>query len=234
MEILGIIPARGGSKGIPGKNLHPLAGRPLIAHTIEAALNSRLLTRTILSSDCPEIMAVARGLGLEAPFPRPAALADDDTPMLPVIRHALDTLRESEGYEPEYIVLLQPTSPLRQARHIDEALAKLLASDADSLVSVVKAPHQYAPTSVMVLEEGDRLRPYLPIDEARNLRQWKPTFYARNGAAIYAFTRQCLLERGSIYGETILAYVMNREDSVDVDEMLDLRICEMLLRERTR
>lgn len=233
MEILGIIPARGGSKGIPGKNLRPLAGRPLIAHTIEAALGSRRLTRTILSSDCPEIMAVARGLGLDVPFPRPAALAADDTPMLPVIRHALDTLREREGYEPQYIVLLQPTSPLRQARHIDEALDKLLASDADSLVSVVQVPHQYAPTSVMVLE-GDRVRPYLPIDEARNLRQWKPTFYARNGAAIYAFTRQCLLERGSIYGETILAYAMSREDSVDVDEMLDLRICEMLLRERAR
>lgn len=232
MDILGIIPARGGSKGIPRKNLHPLAGKPLIAHTVEAALGSRCLTRVILSSDCPEIMRVVAALGVEVPFARPESLAGDNVPMLPVIRHAVDSLEAADGYRPDYIVLLQPTSPLRRAEHIDEALQRLVGSDADSIVSVVKVPHQYAPVSVMVLE-GDRLRPYLPVDETRNLRQLKPSFYARNGAAIYAFTRQCLLEQHSIYGKTILAYEMRREDSVDIDEMLDLRFCEMLLRERT-
>jgi len=231
MNVLAIIPARGGSKGIPKKNIYPLCGKPLIAWTIEAAKGSKYISRTILTSDSAEIIEVAGKYGTEAPFVRPNELAKDETPALPVIRHAVDWLKDNEDYVPNYIVLLQPTSPLRTSRHIDEALEKLINSDADSIVSVVKAPHQYNPYSIMEMKDGF-LRPFLKYDERKNIRQLKPVFYARNGAAIYAFTYECLMKKNSIYGDKILGYEMSREESVDVDDMLDMRVCELLIENR--
>lgn len=230
-KILGIIPARGGSKGIPKKNIYPLCGKPLIAWTIEAIKGSRYISRTVLSSDSDEIIEVAGKYGIEVPFVRPKELAEDDTPALPVIKHAVDWLKENEDYAPDYIVLLQPTSPLRTSRHIDEALERLINSDADSIVSVVKVPHQYNPYSVMEMKDGF-LKPFLKYDERKNIRQLKPVFYARNGAAIYAFTYECLMKKNSIFGDKILAYEMSREESVDVDDMLDMRVCELLIKNR--
>ena len=231
MNVLSIIPARGGSKGIPKKNIYPLCGKPLIAWTIEAVLSSRYISRTILSSDSNKIIEIAGRYGVDAPFVRPKELAKDNTPALPVIRHAVDWLKENEDYIPDYIVLLQPTSPLRTATHIDEALKKLIDSNADSIVSVVKVPHQYNPYSVMKMKDGF-LKPFLEYDECKNIRQLKPTFYARNGAAIYAFTYECLMRKNSIYGDKILGYKMSREKSVDVDDMFDLKICEMIIKNR--
>jgi CMP-N,N'-diacetyllegionaminic acid synthase len=231
MEIIGIIPARGGSKGIPKKNIYPLCGKPLIAYTIEAAKRSRYLTRTILTSDSEEIIRVALQYSLEAPFVRPKELARDDTPALPVITHAVNWLEQKESYRPDFIVLLQPTSPLRDSKHIDEALGRLVKSDADSIVSVIRVPHNYNPYSVMRLEKG-YLKPWLEYDELNNMRQRKPVFLARNGAAIYAFTYECLMRKRSLYGDKILAYEMSREASVDIDDIFDLKICEMLLRDR--
>ena len=231
MIVLGLIPARGNSKGIPRKNIAPLAGRPLISWTIEACRAAKLVDRVVLSSDDQEILAVGRQWGAECPFVRPAELARDDTPALPVIRHAVEKLTEIDGYVPDAVALLQPTSPLRTARHIDEALALLQRSDADSVVSVVRVPHQFNPYSVMV-RDGPYVKPYLAWDEKRNLRQSKPQFWARNGAAIYAFRYQCLMQKGSIFGERILAYEMERADSVDIDEPLDLEIAELLMQAR--
>ena len=231
MEVLGVIPARGGSKGVPKKNIYPLCGKPLIAYTIQAARRSKYLTRAILTSDSDEIIRLSRKYGLEVPFVRPGELARDDTPTFPVIKHTVQWMEEQEDYRPDYIVLLQPTSPLRTTKHIDEAVEKLIHSDADSIVSVVKVPHRYNPFSVMEMK-GEYLKPYLEYDEQKNLRQVKPTFYARNGAAIYAFTYECLMKKNSIYGEKVLPYEMSREESIDVDDMLDLRTCEMLLRDR--
>ena len=228
MNILAIIPARGGSKGIPRKNVAPLNGRPILAYTAMAARNSRLLDRTILSSNDPEIMEVARQLGIDTPFTRPEELARDDTPALPVIQHAVRFMEAEESYRADVIVLLQPTSPLRTEKHIDEALDIFLASKADSLVSVVEVPHSFNPYSVMRLREG-RLEPFLEYDERRNLRQQKPEFYARNGAAIYVMTRECLLEKNSLYGDFILPYFMKKEDSIDIDDAWDLMMCEFLL-----
>jgi len=230
MKILGIIPARGGSKGIPKKNIYPICGKPLIAWTIKAANGSKHISRTILSSDSIEIIDIARKYGVEAPFVRPRKLAEDDTPALPVIRHAVDWLKENEKYVPDYIVLLQPTSPLRTSKHIDEALEKLINSDADSIVSVVKTPHRFNPYSIMEMKDGF-LKPFLQYDELKNVRQLKPVFYARNGAAIYAFTHKCLTEKNSIYGDKILAYEMTREESVDIDDMFDLNLCALVIKE---
>lgn len=229
MNVLAIIPARGGSKGIPKKNIYTLCGKPLIAWTVEAAKGSKYISRTILSSDSAEIIKVAGRYGVEVPFVRPKELAKDDTPALPVIQHTVEWLKENEDYIPEYIVLLQPTSPLRTSRHIDEALKKLINSDADSVVSVVKVPHQYNPYSIMEMKDG-LLKPFLQYDEQKNIRQLKPVFYGRNGAAIYAFTYECLMKKNSIYGNKILGYEMSREESVDVDDMLDMRICEFLMK----
>ncbi len=231
-EILGLTPARGGSKGVPRKNLALLDGKPLIAHTALAALESKLLTRRLVTTDDPEILETATAWGLEGPFLRPAALAQDDTPALPVIQHAVRWLEEHEGYVPDYICLLQPTSPLRTARHIDEAMSALVHSQADSVVSVVQAPHNMTPVSIMQLREG-LLVPFMPRDETENLRQRKPVFYARNGAAIYGFTRRCLVEKRSLYGDAILPYEMQPDESVDVDEPFDLELCQWLL-ERQR
>lgn len=228
MKILAIVPARGGSKGIPQKNIYPLCNKPLIYYTIKAVQKSKVITRAILSSDSEEILNIAAGYGLEAPFVRPAELAQDDTPALPVIQHAVQWLEENDNYRADYIILLQPTSPLRTEKHIDEALSKLLNSDADSVISVVEAPHNFTPNSIMKLE-GEYLTPYLPLDENFHLRQLKPVYYARNGAAIYAFTYNCLMEKHSIYGGKILPYLMGKDCSVDVDDLFDLKLCELIL-----
>lgn len=227
-RILAIIPARGGSKGIPGKNLALLNGRPLIQYTIEAAKQSGMITRTIVSSDDDEIIRYCESQGVEAPFRRPAGLSGDSASMLPVVEHAVLFMENEEGFSPDYIVLLQPTSPLRTSRHIDEALSLLIDSGADSVVSVTEVPHNFNPYSVMKLE-GDRLVPLMEHDEKMNLRQMKPVFYARNGAAVYAFTGSCLKTKKSIYGERIAPYLMKKEESIDIDDEFDLRVAEFIV-----
>jgi CMP-N-acetylneuraminic acid synthetase len=231
MNILAIVPAREGSKGIPKKNIYPLYNTPLIYYTIKAIQRSKLITRAILSSDSSEVIKVAKDYGLEVPFVRPSKLAQDDTPALPVVKHAVKWLEETENYKVDYIILLQPTSPLRTENHIDEALSILINSDADSIVSIVEVPHNFNPYSIMKLQ-GKYLSPYLLFDENKNLRQFKPVFYARNGAAIYAFTYNCLMNKHSIYGDKILPYLMEKASSIDVDDLFDLKLCEWILSSR--
>lgn len=230
-EILAIIPARGGSKGIPKKNMVTLAGKPLIQYTIDAAKNSKLITRIILTSDDEEIINYCKKQGIEVPFKRPSYLAKDDTPMIEVIIHAIRYLEENGNYKPDIIILLQPTSPLRTSKHIDEALEKLINSNADSIVSVMKVPHQFNPYSIMRLENG-YLKPFLSYDERKNIRQLKPEFYARNGAAIYAFKYDCLITRNSIYGAKILPYFMVKEESIDIDDWVDLLFAKVIIEEK--
>lgn len=233
MKTLGIIPARGGSKGIPRKNIRMLAGKPLLAWTAEAALRSSL-SRVILSSDDTEIIAVGREYGLEAPFIRPPELAQDDTPAIDVVVHALTALFQMEGYRPDSVMLLQPTSPLRTARHIDEALDLFSRHpEATSLVSVVKAPHNMTPESLMRINEYGYLEHLVPWGEKMNIRQQKPQYYARNGAAIYIVRTDCLLINQTLYGNRILAYEMPKSESIDIDDEFDFELCELLLRKRT-
>lgn len=227
-EILGIIPARGGSKTIPKKNMVLLNGVPLIDYTIEAVKRSRWITRKILSSDDDLIMDYCLKRGIEVPFKRPGSLAGDEIPMFDVIVHALNFLDENEGYKPDYIILLQPTSPLRTAQHIDEALKILTESKADSMVSVVDVPHNFNPYSIMDFD-GRYVRPFLDFNESNNLRQKKPRFYARNGPAVLAMTYDCVIDKKSLYGDKILPYFMKREESIDIDEQNDLEIAGLLL-----
>ena len=232
MDILGLIPARGGSKSIPHKNVALLAGRPLLAYTCEAALGSRKLTRTILSSDDDHIVEVARECGIEAPFRRPADLARDETLVVDVIQHALRWLRDQERFRPEVIVLLQPTSPLRDAGHIDEALDVMAQTGAETVVSVVDVPHHYNPVSVMTLEDG-WLRPFLAGEGTRLLRrQDKPRVYARNGPAVLAMRTSVIEKEGKLYGDLVAPYAMDWVASIDIDTPFDLRLAEFCLRER--
>jgi CMP-N,N'-diacetyllegionaminic acid synthase len=219
--VIGLIPARGGSKGIPRKNLASLGGKPLIAWTIAAALGSERVERAVVSTDDSEIADVSRGLGADV-LERPAELAGDDTPMSDVVSHAVRELAPETA-----LVLLQPTSPLRTSHHVDEAVERLLASDADGVVSVVEVPHRYASASLMRLE-GDRL---VRLDETPyGSRADKPVLYARNGPAILALRAGRI--GADLYAGDLRAYVMDAGDSVDVDEPFDLELAEFLLSRR--
>ena len=228
MNVLGVIPARGGSKGIPDKNLAPLCGRPLLAYTADAVKASTRLTRTIVSTDDPRIAESARSLGLEVPFMRPAALAVDEAPMLPVLQHAIDAM-ESSGFNTDILVLLQPTSPLRRGEHIDAAIDWLQRVRGDSVVSVVEVPHQFNPASVMTLDDG-LLRPFLDGPTATR-RQDKPRLYARNGPAVLAVHAR-VIRQGSLYGNESWPLLMSQEDSLDIDTPWDLRLVESALSAR--
>jgi CMP-N-acetylneuraminic acid synthetase len=224
MRAIGIIPARSGSRGIPNKHLVLLAGKAVLAYTCEAARAAPCLDRVIISTDDEAIAACARRYGVEVPFLRPKALAQDETPMLDVLRHALTAL--GPGDESDAIVLLQPTSPLRRTVHIEDAVALCERSGADSVVSVVRAPHQFCPESLLRLE-ANRLVPYLEGPQVLR-RQEKPALYARNGPAVLV-TRRHVLEHGQLYGERCEALVMSKEESVDLDEPVDLAWAQWLL-----
>lgn len=202
----------------------------MIAHTIDAARASQRLTRAIVSTDDEEIAVVARGLGAEVPFMRPAGLAADDTPMLEVLQDTIRTLREREAYETDILVLLQPTSPLRRADHIDAAVDLLVSSGADSVVSVVAVPHQYTPASLMTIRGGSLVSWQEGPTPSR--RQDKPELFARNGPAVIAVRPRVLSEDGTLYGKNTRALVMSREDSLDIDDAFDLAMAELLMARR--
>jgi CMP-N,N'-diacetyllegionaminic acid synthase len=212
MDVLGLIPARGGSKGILRKNLVQVGGKPLLAWTVEAARGAAELTRVVVSTDDDEIAAVA---GVEA-LRRPAELAADDTPMLDVVRHAVSELR------PDVVVLLQPTSPLRRAEHVDACVRLLLESGADGVVSVVEVPHRFRPDSLMDVVDGR----VVARGQART-RQEKELVYARNGPAVLA--RRADRIGDDLYGGDVRPFVMDARDSLDVDDAADLELAEQLL-----
>lgn len=230
MNVLGLIPARGGSKGIPRKNITNLAGKPLLAYTCQAALESHTLTRVVLNTDDEAIAAVGRQYGVDAPFLRPAHLATDDTPILPVIQHTLAWLDENAGFKTDIVVLLQPTSPFRQATHIDATVQLMMESGADTVVSVVAVPHNFNPVSVMRMDESGYLVPFVS-GEMILRRQEKPRVYARNGPAILVVKRK-VLEAGTLYGKKVLPYEMDRAASLDIDEPEDLALAAFWIQQQ--
>lgn len=228
MRFLAVIPARGGSKTIPRKNIRDLAGLPLIAYSIKAGKAATSVDRLVVSTEDDEIAAVARRYGADV-IRRPESLAQDDTPTQPVIEHAVTCLAE-EGYSPDAVLTLQPTSPLRTARHIDEATA-LFAADpsADSLVSCVRIPHIFHPVSAMKRTDDGSLVPFLP-GPVITRRQEKEPVFARNGAAVYItrIDRVC----DFVFGGRLLGYEMSPADSIDIDDEDDWRDAERRLKER--
>lgn len=226
---LAVIPARGGSKGIPRKNIASVAGRPLIAWTIAAARGASTVDRVVVSTDDPAIAAVSRNCGAETPFQRPLELAQDDTPGTASVVHALRWLEEHENYRPELFMLLQPTSPLRTSSDIDAAVQLLRRRNADAVVSVTPAPHH--PYWMKRIEEEDRLSDFLTGVRAPACRQDLPCGYGLNGA-IYLARRDMFLSCESWYSERTCAYVMPEERSLDIDSAWHLYIADIFLRER--
>jgi CMP-N,N'-diacetyllegionaminic acid synthase len=198
VRVLGIIPARGGSKGIPRKNLALIAGRPLIAYTIDAAKQATRLTELIVSTDDQEIADVARTLGVEVPFIRPAELAQDDTPTVAVVQHACKFLLEMNRHY-DAICILQPTSPQRSEKLIDECVRKFRDSDADSLVTVVRVPQQYNPMWVYWKRGQDELELVTGGIEPIPRRQMLPSAFIRDGR-VYLARTAAIQSQGSLYG----------------------------------
>jgi CMP-N-acetylneuraminic acid synthetase len=218
MLVLGLVPARGGSKGVPGKNVRPLAGHTLLEYTARAARESSVLDRVILSTDSPEIADAGRRAGLEVPFMRPVALAADDTPMVPVIQHALAETARS-GWLPDIIVLLQPTSPLRRPDHIRDAVTLLRETKADSVVTVVEVPRHLSPDYVMRIDDG-RLKPFLADGAHVTRRQDARPAYSRDGT-VYAFRRATLETFGGIYGDDCRPLLIDSRESLNIDSPSD-------------
>jgi len=228
IKVLAVIAARGGSKGLPQKNILPVVDKPLIAYSIEAALKSSLLDRTIVSTDDDEIAEVAKRFGAEIPFLRPSQLAEDDSLAQPVIAHAAQWLEEHEGYLPDYLMLLQPTSPLRTANDIDNAITIALENDADGVVGLCHTKHH--PYWTKQVAEDGQISNFVPLDQAYDRRQTLPPAYAVNGA-MYLVKRQVLLEQETFYTDKTYAYIMPVERSLDVDTTWDLHIAELILRD---
>ena len=228
IESLAIIPARGGSKGIPGKNTRPLNGKPLIAWTIDAAHSSKRVNRVIVSTDSPEIMKIAMDFGADVPFQRPMELAKDDTPGVEPILHAVRWLIENEGYHPDLLCCLQPTSPFRTGDDIDQAISLIIQKNADSVISI--APLNHNPNWMQVMDRNGRLTDFISGGTAINNRQEMDTVYELNGA-IYLIRTDVLLENHTFFLENTYGYVMPQERSLDIDTPWDFRIAEMIAKD---
>jgi CMP-N-acetylneuraminic acid synthetase len=230
-RILAVITARGGSKRVPGKNIRPFAGKPLLAWTIEAALGCRdQLHGLVLSTDDEAIAQVGREFGAEVPFMRPAELSGDTAGSLAVVQHATRFIEARDGVCMDWVLLLQPTSPLRAACDISAALDLARSHDCDSVVAVTEMPTH--PVFAKTIDADGLLRPFL-LEEPEGLRRQDagPPAYMRNGA-IYLTRRNVLMERNSIYGARIRPCMMPAERSVDIDTDLDFRLAELLLSDR--
>lgn len=222
MSVLGFIPCRGGSKGIPRKNIKPVADKPLLAHTVRASREADSIDRTIVSTDDTEIKEAAIEAGADVPFDRPAELATDEAPIEPVIKQGIEWLREHEGEAYETIALLQATSPLRTAEHVDEAFEQYETADADSLVAVYEGNSyrwREAPDGAKVINYDSRKR-----------RQEKEPEYVESGA-LYLVDTDLFLETGDLQAGRTTLYVMDRVSALDIDEPFELWIADKVLSE---
>lgn len=231
MEILALIPARGGSKSIPRKNIRPLAGFPLIAYSIAAALQSRQVTRTLVSTDDDEIARIARGYGAEAPFLRPDELAQDNTTDHPVFTHALSWLKDHESYTPELVVQLRPTSPLRPPDCVDQAIQVLLEHlQADSVRSVI--PSGQNPYKMWRVDDQGQLKPLLELVDLREAynapRQALPQTYWQTGH-IDAIRVATILNKASLSGDAIYPLLMDPRYAIDIDTLRDWHHAEWII-----
>jgi CMP-N,N'-diacetyllegionaminic acid synthase len=223
-SILGIIPARGGSKGLKGKNIKILKGKPLIAWTIDEAKKSKYIDKLILSSEDEKIISTAKKFGCEVPFVRPKHLSKDDTPGVEPILHAAEYFKNQY----EYICLLQPTSPLREFEDIDSCIEQCINQNSNSCVSVCEVDKH--PYWMYLIDESSTLKQFVQSDN--NLRrQDLPLCYALNGAVYFIKTTE-LLETKKLISNDTVAHIMNKENSVDIDDLNDFKFAEFLIEER--
>jgi CMP-N,N'-diacetyllegionaminic acid synthase len=236
VKVLGVITARGGSKGIPGKNLKLLAGKPLIAYSIEAAQRSGVLDRLVLSTDDPSIADTARASGCEVPFIRPPDLALDSTPHLPVMIHAVAWLRDRESYRCDAVMILQPTSPFRTPDDIRNAVRLLESSGADSVVGVSAVPPHFNPMRILAADDRGVATLFVsgePVRRRPVRRQDLPNVWAIN-EAIYLFRTPLLFDaEPSLYGDRTVIYVMSAERGLAIDDARDWDAAERAIEEHT-
>jgi CMP-N,N'-diacetyllegionaminic acid synthase len=221
-----VIPARGGSKGLPGKNLMKLGRLSLIGHALASAGESKLLSRAIVSTDDPAIEAEAARQGAEMPFLRPAALATDEAGMVHVLEHAVRWLEESERIRPDLVILLQPTSPFRTGADIDAVIRKVEETGADSAQTLIEAA--YHPFFMSTLD-GDRLVPLFPDERGRYVRRQDPPRVYQPSGSVYVTRRRVLMEEGQIVGKDHRGVVMGYEASVKIDTEWEFRLAEAVL-----
>ena len=230
--VLGVVTARAGSKGLPGKNTKLLAGKPLIAYTIEAALASGIFDRLIITTDDERAAAIARELGCEVPFMRPPELSRDDTPHLPVMVHAAQWLRDREGYLSDWTMILMPTSPLRQPRHIVESVELATRTGADAVVSVDEVPAHFHPMRTLTVDANGWARLFVadrPVRERPVRRQGMPGAWVFNGA-VYLFQTALLFGADpTLYGDRVQAYSMTPPYGHNIDDAKDWAEAERLL-----
>ncbi|MBM3910898.1 MAG: acylneuraminate cytidylyltransferase family protein [Thaumarchaeota archaeon] len=224
MQILAIIPARGGSKGIRNKNIRILGGKPLIAHTIIAAKKSKYINKVIVNTDDKKISNISRSYGANVPFLRPRKLARDNSSTIEVVKHTLEFLRNNESYVPDIIVILQPTSPFRTVKLIDSSIEKLKKTDASCVLTVTKIIKH--PFSSFLLK-GNTLKPFKRNFSNYDQRQKYPALYFPTGE-VYTFWYKTLENHGSIYGKKIKPIIINAETAIDIDTPFDLFISEMI------
>jgi CMP-N-acetylneuraminic acid synthetase len=223
---LAIIPARGGSKRLPKKNILNLCKKPLIAWSIEAGINSKYIDKVVVTSDSDEILNISKEYGADI-VKRPHELADDTSTTFAAIKHTIDNLQDYD-----YIILLQPTSPLRDEKHIDEAIELLEKKSADAVVSVCEMDH--SPLWSNTLSQDMSLKGFLK-DEVLNKRSQDITPYYRLNGAIYICKTDKLLQEETFFLKNdIYAYNMDREGSIDIDEMIDFKIAELILKEKIK
>lgn len=230
MEILCVVPARGGSKGIPEKNIKEINGKPLIAYTIEEAKKSKYITRIIVSTDDMKISTISEKYGAEIPYIRPKHLAEDSSPTVEVIIDLVQKLKEKENYTPDYICVLQCTSPLRTAQDVDGAIKKLLNTEMDGCVSVCEVEINPYWTNVF---NQEKLEYFIPEGKKILKRQDLPKIYRLNGA-IYVVKTKAFLDEKSLEVENSTGYIMSEESSIDIDTIIDFKIAEIIMKEKEK
>ena len=231
-NILAIIPARGGSKGVPGKNIKLLNGKPLLAYTSEIALQSQRLTEVIISTEDEQIIEVAKNLGIKVPFVRPMVLAQDDTPTIDVIIHALQWYANQNIFF-DAVCLLQVTSPFRTVEFLDKAIEKFIEQDTDSLVSVLKVPHEYNPHWTFEVNAAGNLKIATGEAEIIPRRQELPIAYHRDGS-IYITKATVLLKEHSFYGKSTAFIESELEFYVNIDTLQDWEKAEEMIQNKLK
>jgi len=229
MNVLAVIPARGGSKGVHRKNIVNLNGFPLISYTIKAAVMADCLADIVVSTDDSEIAEISKKFGAQVPFVRPSELASDNAQSAPVIEHTLNFMEKLKGTQYDAILMLQPTSPLRTSQHIQESLNLLKSQECDSVVSVVSVGGNH-PLRMKCLENNYLVNYVEQGFWNMEPRQSLPDVYIRNGA-IYLIRREAFIQQKQLIGNNCLGYVMNNSESTNIDTRLDLKVAELLLKE---
>ena len=230
-KVLAVIPARGGSKEVPRKNIREIAGKPLIAFTIETANKARhLFYRIIVSTDDDEMASVSKEYGAEVPFIRPKELSGDEVPMIPVLQHAVNFVEKEDNTIIDWILLLQPTDPLRELSDIENGIKLAMEDDCDSVISVERVFVHHP--ILMKKIQNNRILPFILEEKEGTPRQkYDPPAYMRNGS-IYLTKRRALMEMNSIWGKEVKPMIMKEGSRISIDSINDLRLAEMMLKDK--